>query len=370
MTTIAAAVATDIRVTQTREFILPEPPADGGLLKIEMTGVCGSDWPYYLKYPKAKGALILGHESVGRIDRLGRGAAKKFGVREGDRVALEEYLPCGHCRYCRQQEFRLCDETDTLNKPGTIRYGSTPVDIAPGLWGGFAQYQYLHPNSVFHRVPDAMPAELAAMALPLGNGVEWAYLQGRVKIGETVLIQGPGQQGLACVVAAKEAGAGAIIVTGLGTPSDTKRLALARRLGATHTINVQEHDALETVADITGGEMADLVLDCAAGGTETILSAIGLARKAGRIILGGWKFRDVPNFPSDTLVRRFLTIKGMRGHSYEAVEIGLGIIASGKYPLREMATHVFGLGEVDLALRTVGGEGAPDAIHCAIDPWR
>ena len=66
----------------------------------------------------------------------------------------------------------------------------------------------------------------------------------------------------------------------------------------------------------------------------------------------------------------FLTIKGMRGHSYEAVEIGLGIIASGKYPLREMATHVFGLGEVDLALRTVGGEGAPDAIHCAIDPWR
>ena len=370
MSTIPAAVAVENRRTEIREFATPEIPADAGLLKIEMTGVCGSDWPYYLKYPQSKGALILGHESVGHVEKLGRAAAKKFGVKEGDRVALEEYLPCGHCRFCRQQEFRLCDETDTLNRADTIRYGSTPVNIAPALWGGFARYQYLHPNSVFHRVPENMPAELAAMALPLGNGVEWAYLQGRVRIGETVVIQGPGQQGLACVVAAKEAGAGAIIVTGLGNASDTRRLALALRLGATHTINVDEQDALETVADITGGEMADLVLDCAAGGTDTIISAIGLARKAGRIILGGWKFKDVPNFPSDTLVRRFLTIKGMRGHSYEAVELGMQIIASKRYPLHEMATHVFGLDEVDLALRTVGGEGEPDAIHCAINPWK
>ncbi len=367
---IPAAVAIDNRVTAIHEFATPEIPSDAGLLKIEMTGVCGSDWPYYLKYPKAKGALILGHESVGHVEKLGRDAAKKFGVKEGDRVALEEYLPCGHCRYCRRQEFRLCDETDTLNKEGTIRYGSTPIGVAPALWGGFARAQYLHPNSVFHRVPQNMPAALAAMALPLGNGVEWAYLQGRVRIGETVVIQGPGQQGLACVVAAKEAGAGAVIVTGLGTPGDARRLALAKVLGATHTINVSGHDALETVADITGGEMADLVLDCAAGGTDTIISAIGLARKAGRVILGGWKFKDVPNFPSDTLVKRFLTVKGMRGHSYEAVEIGLGIIASGRYRLHEMATHVFSLAEVDLALRTVGGEGEPEAIHCAVDPWK
>ncbi len=367
---IAAAVAVRNRVTEVREFAAPDIADDAGLLRIEMTGVCGSDWPYYQKYPEAKGALILGHESVGRVEKLGRNAAKKFGVREGDRVALEEYLPCGHCRYCRQQEFRLCDETDTLNRVGTIRYGSTPIDVAPALWGGFAQAQYLHPNSVFHRLPDAMPAALAAMALPLGNGVEWAYLQGKTRIGETVVIQGPGQQGLACVVAAKEAGAGAIIVTGLGSGRDKRRMQLALRLGATHSIDVSQHDALESVAEITGGEMADLVLDCAAGGPETILSAIGLARKAGRILLGGWKFRDVPNFPSDTLVRRFLTVKGMRGHSFEAVEMGLGLLASGKYPLHEMATHVFGLSEVDLALRTVGGEGEAEAIHCAIDPSR
>jgi threonine dehydrogenase-like Zn-dependent dehydrogenase len=369
--TIAAAVSYDIRRTEVRAFAEPQLPADGGLLRVELCGVCGSDWPYYLKYPKARGALILGHEAVGHVAKLGSPAAARFGVKEGDRVALEEYLPCGHCKYCRSGDFRLCDETDTLNRPpeaDTIRYGSTPISVAPSLWGGYSQFQYLHPNAVFHHVPDHVPAKLASLALPLGNGIEWAYLQGRAKIGEVVVIQGPGQQGLACTVAAKEAGAGAIIVSGL--KADAARLALAKKLGATHTVNIDEQDLRNAVRDITGGDMADLVIDCASGGPETVVSAIYTARKAGRIILGGRKFKTVPEFNSDLLITRFLTVKGMRGHSYDSVELALGIIASGKYPLEGMCTHVFALCEVDRALHTVGGEGEPGAIHVAIDPWR
>lgn len=369
MAAIRAAVSTDIRRTEVREFAMPEIPPDAGLLRVELCGVCGSDWPYYLNYPKSKGPLILGHETVGRIAQLGPDAARRFGVKEGDRVALEEYLPCGHCAYCRGGEFRLCDETDTLNKPGTVRYGSTPVAQSPGLWGGYSEYQYLHPNSVFHRVPDNLPAELATLALPLGNGVEWAYLQGKVGAGECIVIQGPGQQGLACVVAAREAGAGCIIVSGLGTPTDARRLALAKRLGAHHTINVDAQDLLGTVSGLTGGAMADLVIDCASGGPWTVVSAIRLARKGGRILIGGRKGRPVPEFDADILFTRFLTVKGMRGHSYHAVELGLQIIASRKYPLEEMCSHTFRLDAVDEALRTVGGEGRPDAIHCAVNPW-
>ncbi len=373
MTAIAAAVAYKNKCTETREFTLPDIPADGGLLRVELCGVCGSDWPYYLKYPQTKGPLILGHEPVGTVERLGAAASARFGVKEGDRVALEEYLPCGNCRYCRSGDFRLCDETDTLNRgdrPDVIRYGSTPVSIAPSLWGGYSQYQYLHPNAVFHRVPDHVPAHLATLALPLGNGVEWAYLQGGVRLGETVVIQGPGQQGLACVVAAKEAGAGCIIVSGLSTSADQRRLALAKKLGADHAINVDEQDLFAAVRDITGGDMADLVIDCASGGTATVTSAVQLARKSGRVILGGRKFKHIPNFDSDVLITRFLTVKGMRGHSYESVELALQIIAGKKYPLDELCTHVFGLGEVDEALRTVGGEGQAGAIHCVVDPWR
>lgn len=366
---VAAAVSYEFGRTQVTEIPMPDIPGDAGLLRVEMTGVCGSDWPYYRKYPGTKGPLILGHEPVGRVERLGRIAADRFGVKEGDRVALEEYLPCGHCKDCRSGDFRLCDATDTLNRPDAVRYGSTPISRAPSLWGGYSRFQYLHPNSVFHVVPDHVPAKRATLALPLGNGVEWAYLQGKARIGEAVVIQGPGQQGLACVIAAKEAGASCIIVTGLSTPADERRLALARQLGADHIVNVDRQDLFQAVSDATGGDMADLVIDCASGGTETVTSAIGLARKSGRIILGGRKFKAIPDFDSDVLISRFLTVKGMRGHSYDAVELGLGIIASGKYALDGMCTHTFALGDVDQALRTVGGQGLPGAIHCTVDPW-
>jgi threonine dehydrogenase-like Zn-dependent dehydrogenase len=366
---IQAAVSFAVRRTEIRALARPAIAPEGGLLKIELTGVCGSDWPYYLSYPKSKGPLILGHETVGYVEALGATAAQRFAVKEGDRVALEEYLPCGHCRYCLTGDFRLCLETDTLNRSGTVRYGSTPLAREPGLWGGFAGYQYLHPSTVFHRVPAHVKAELATLALPMGNGVEWAYLQGGVRIGETVLIQGPGQQGLACTIAAKEGGAGKIIVTGLGNPTDRKRLDLAKQLGADHVIDIAADNLHRAVVDLTGGELADLVIDCASGGTETVTSALSLARNGGRIILGGRKFKRIPEFDSDQLITRFLTVKGMRGHSWQAVEMGLQIIASGRYPLHLLCTHRFALAEVDEALRTVGGEGRPDAIHCAVDPW-
>ena len=369
MPTISAAVSTAPRHTEVRPFARPEVAADAGLLKVELTGVCGSDWPYYLRYPQTKGPLILGHETVGRIETLGSVAARRFGVKEGDRVALEEYLPCGHCRWCRSGDFRLCDETDTLNRPNTIRFGSTPVSVPPALWGGYAQYQYLHPNSVFHRVADHVPAKLATLALPLGNGVEWAVLQGAVKVGEAVVIQGPGQQGLACTVMAREAGASLVIVTGRGTPTDTKRLALARRLGAHHTIDIDAEDLLQRVADLTGGEMADIVMDCSSGGPKAVIAALQLARKRGRVILGGRAGGTIPEFDPDVLVKKVLTVKGVRGHSFEAVELAMQVIASGRHPLEAMCTHVFPLAETGEALKTVGGEGLPDAIHCAVDPW-
>jgi threonine dehydrogenase-like Zn-dependent dehydrogenase len=364
-----AAVSYDVGDTRIREFEFPEISADAGLLKVEKSGICGSDWPYYKKYPQSKGPLILGHEAVGYIDRLGKDAARRMGFKEGDRVALEEYLPCGHCKYCRTADYRLCSETDTLNKDGTVRYGSTPISIEPSLWGGYSQYQYLHPNVVLHKVPDHVPDKLATLALPLGNGIEWAYLQGKASIGEIVVIQGPGQQGLACVVAAKEAGAACIIVSGLSTPADKRRLALAKKLGAHHTLEADKVDIIETVHETTNGEMADLVIDCASGGPETIVSAIKLARIQGRIVFGGSKFRPIPEFESDLLIKRFLTVQGMRGHSFKSVEMAIHIIASGKYPLEEMCTHVFGLDDVDQALHTVGGEGLPEAIHCTVDPW-
>ncbi|MEP7207213.1 MAG: alcohol dehydrogenase catalytic domain-containing protein [Casimicrobiaceae bacterium] len=365
---VLAAVAVSDGRTELAEFAFPELVPEAGLLEVEVTGVCGSDWGYYTRYPTQRGPLILGHETVGRVARLGRDAGARWGLKEGDRIALEEYVPCGHCNYCRSGDFRLCDATEL--RPGTLRYGSTPTSVAPALWGGYSQYQYLHPNAVFHRVPEHVPGAQAALALPLSNGFEWTYLQGRLQLGETIIVQGPGQQGLACVLAAREAGAGCIIVTGLGNATDAFRMALAKKLGAHHTIDIEAQDLLETVGDLTAGRMADLVIDCASGGPATVTSAIQLAGKRGRIILGGQKGQAVPAFPADLLIANFLTVKGMRGHSYQSVELALKAIASGRHPLEAMATHQFRLAETDEALQTLVGRGRPNPIHCTVYPWQ
>jgi threonine dehydrogenase-like Zn-dependent dehydrogenase len=366
--TIMAAVAVDTRRTEVREFAPPKLKNDDGLLKVEVTGMCGADWPYYQTAPKSKGPLILGHETVGVVTALGADAGARWGVKEGDRVALEEYLPCGYCKHCRRGEIRLCALTDM--RLGGLRYGASPITLEPSLYGGYSQYQYLHPNTVFHKVPAHVSAEQAALALPLGNGVEWACRQGGATIGDTVVIQGPGQQGLACVVAAREAGASCIIITGTGSATDRFRLDLARQLGADHTINIEQQDLLETVAELTNGEMADLVIDCASGGTATVVAAIQMAGQHGRVMLGSHKRQRIAEFDSDLILSGCLTIKGMRGHSYESVEKAMHIIASGRYPLDAMCTHQFGLNEVDEGLHTVGGEGRPNAVHCTVNPWK
>ena len=173
--------------------------------------------------------------------QLGSVAARRWGVKEGDRVALKNTCRADTATIAAAAT-SACATRPTRSTNQAPGYGSTPISQAPSLWGGYSQHQYLHPNSVFHRAPENLPATLATLALPLGNGVEWGYLQGKVGVGQAIVIQGPGQQGLACVVAAKEAGANPIIVSGLGTPTDQKRLALAKRLGAHHTINVDEQD--------------------------------------------------------------------------------------------------------------------------------
>ncbi len=359
---ILAATTIGPRKTELRQYPWPEIPDDAGLLKVEAAGVCGSDWH---AYNADRPTRIMGHENVGRIHQIGPIAARRWGLKEGDRVALEEYLPCGHCDLCRSGEFRLCEETEA-RRPGALRYGTTPVSQAPGLWGGYSQFQYLHPNSVFHRLRDDVPAEFAAMCLPLGNGFQWAYLDAGAGPGMTILVQGPGQQGLACVIAAKAAGTDRIIVSGLSR--EVHRLEVATAFGADFTIQADRESVHEKVMAITDGRGVDISLD-AAGGPDTLVQAIRAARKNGQVLFAAAPAAMHVDFHAADLLARRLTLRPCRGHSYHAVELALRYIAAGPLPLHLMATHHFGLAETDLAIRTLGGEGAPGAIHVTVMPW-
>jgi threonine dehydrogenase-like Zn-dependent dehydrogenase len=224
-------------------------------------------------------------------------------------------------------------------------------------------------NAVLHRVPENVSDAEAGIVTPLSNGIEWALYDAGVGFMSTVLIQGPGQQGLSQVVACKQAGAALIVVT--GTTRDRARLELAKTLGADATIDVQEEDALDRVLELTGGTGVDVVLDCTAGaGTTPILLGIdALKRRGGTMVVQG-ELAKFPDFPIKHLTEKAITIKSARGHGYRAVELAIAQLASKRFPLHLLTTHEFGLADVDRAIRAVGGEVEEDDVHVSLLPWR
>jgi len=308
------------------------------------------------------------HENVGVIAKAGRAFVERHGLGEGDRVFVEHYVPCLRCEWCHHGEYRHCAATDWRTNPNARRYGYTSAENPFHLWGGFAQYLYLPWNAVVHAVPVGVSAELAGIVTPLSNGIEWALFDSGVGYDSTVLIQGPGQQGLSQTVACKQAGASLVIVT--GTSRDTARLDLAKTLGADHVIDVQAEDALARVMEITGGSGVDVVLDCTAGAgvTPVLLGIDALRRRAGTLLIQG-EMAAFPDFPIKKLTEKAITIKSARGHSYRACELALAQLASNRFPLHLLTTHTFGLGDVDRAIRAVGGEVEEDVVHVSLLPW-
>ncbi len=368
MEKVLAAVKVGPSRTEIREFPMPDIPDDAALMKVEVAGICGTDVKMY-KLPLAAGPIIMGHENIGVIAKAGRKFTERKGFKEGDRVFVEHYVACGKCEWCHSGQYRHCEATDWRYNPDAIRYGYTSAERAPYLWGGFGHYLYLPWNSVLHHVPPNLTPELAGIVTPLANGIEWALFDAEVGYASTVLIQGPGQQGLSQVVACKQAGADLVIVT--GTSKDAKRLEIAKVLGADHVIDVQKEDPLERVREITGGKGVDVVLDCTAGaGTSPVLLGVdALKRKAGTLLIQG-EMADFPNFPIGRVTVKYITIKCARGHSFKACELALQQLASHRFPLELVTTHTFGLGEADYAIKSVGGEGAKDVIHVSLLPWQ
>ena len=363
---VLAAVRTGPSRTEFREYPMPEIPEDGALLKMEVAGICGTDVKFYAKPPIA-GDVIMGHENIGTIAKAGRQFVERKGVKEGDLVFVEHYVPCFKCEWCHRGEYRLCQATDWRKNPDGIRYGYTPAERAPFLWGGFAQYMYLPWNAVVHHVPAGISAELAGVVTPMANGIQWALFDCGVGYNSTVLIQGPGQQGLSQTVACKQAGASLIIVT--GTKKDAARLDVAKKLGADYVIDVDAEDPLTRIMEITGGKGVDVSLECTAGaGTTPVLLGIeALKRKEGTLLVQG-EVATFPDFPIAKIANKYITIKAARGHNYRSCELALQQLASDRFPLDLITTHRFGLKDVDTAIKAVGA--SEGVIHVSLLPWQ
>src|SRR5437763_10030114 len=357
---VRGAVQTGPLAYEIREFERPQIGPDEGLLRVEACGVCGSDVEQYRGHLVREGMfpLIPGHEPLGVIQEVGERAAERWGVAVGDRVAVEILRPCRACDYCLTGRYMSCPNRDGA-------YGMTPLSRAPGLWGGFAEYLYLHPWAILHKVRRDLPPEIAVMFNPLGAGVRWAAMLGEVGLGDTVLILGPGQRGLTSVVAARARGAGTIIGTVLAR--DEAKLALAREFGADHTINVESEDLVERVREITDGAMADVVLELTPIATQPVLDAIEAVRHSGRIVLAGLKVGKAVDLVTDRLINKGVTVRGAFGVNAEAYIEAIRIIESGRFPLEKMSSGTFELADTEAAIQSLA-DGR--AIHVCVCPDR
>ena len=336
---------------------LPEVQADDGLLRVEATGVCGTDVAaYHGVNPYYELPTVLGHELVGVVEEIGDAAATRWGVQPGDRIVVEEYLPCGTCRSCLAGAYQMCI---------VPRYGGKSIHDRCGLYGGYADYLYLHPQAIVHKVSKDVDADLVQLYIPLSNGLHWASAVGALPIGGTAVIVGPGPHGQACIIGALEAGAGQVIV--IGRESDAHRLEVARKLGAHHTLTGDTAEVVEQVEELTGGLLADTVINAAdsSAALETAVSVAGDRSTLVQVGLpksGGGSAEPVLR----ALNSKVLTIRGVRGRPSSAVPPTLRLIESGRYPLDLLCTRQFPIEGTEDAL--VGSGRDPQEIRCSVIP--
>lgn len=339
-------------------FERPRIGDDDALLRVEACGICGTDAEVFAGNIPLSAAVIPGHEPVGRIEEIGPRAAKRWQLAPGDRVVLEADFGCGRCLGC-------LDGSECRVSPGS--YGFMPTTAAPALWGGYSEMLYLPPGAVPHKIDQRIEPRIAALYNALGAGFAWAVAAPSLRVGDSIAIFGPGQRGLACVLAARQAGAARIFVTGMGS-RDAAKLALARELGAELAIDVEREDPVERIRAATGGAGVDVVVDTTPHAAQPVLDAVRAARLGGTIVLAGLKGRGVPDFPTDEIAMRRLTIRGVRAVDHRSFRQAIALIESGRLPLERLHTHHFPLAEAGDAIRTLAASAERAAIAITVEP--
>jgi threonine dehydrogenase-like Zn-dependent dehydrogenase len=314
---------------EVRELPIPSPRRGGAVLKVEAVGLCGSDVAQFNGVRLVPGAstfpVVPGHETVGRVVALAHDA--DLGVAEGDRVAVDEILGTA--------PFRVYGYSDMT--------GNGDV----GLWGGYGEYMEIFAGTRLHLLPDDVPAEQLTMFEPLANAVNWVA-RADLHEGDTVVVQGPGHQGLAVLEAVLARKPSAVVVT--GTSQDGLRLETATAIGAHRVVMVDVDDVRTVVADLTRGAGADVVFDVATA-IQTVPLALDLVRFGGRVLLAGLKhFQEIPGLISDHIVLRSLTVVGGTGYTPDSMAEAVTMLRDGAVRSDLVVGEVFDLERIDEAI--------------------
>jgi threonine dehydrogenase-like Zn-dependent dehydrogenase len=267
-------------------FEIPDP-GDGALVvEVGLGGVCGTDAHLVAGRLPIPTPVVLGHEGVGRVARLGPGLERDSLGRplaEGDPVTWGSNISCGRCDYCMHLR------APTLCTDRAVYGINRRADRWPHLSGSWADRIYLHPRTTLVRLPDELDLRAVISLGCAGPTVVHGLLrQTAVGFGDTVVVQGAGPVGIAAAMYARLAGAGQILM--IGGPAG--RLALARELGvADGWLDIFEvtdpADRLAAVRALTPGERgADLVVECT-GVPSAVAEGIDLCRPGGTLLVLG-----------------------------------------------------------------------------------
>jgi len=305
----------DLRVEERPD---PAPGPDEVEVAIALGGICGSDLHYFhdggVGDFKLREPLVLGHEVVGRVARIG---SRVSGLKEGQRVAVHPARPCGACAYCAAGRSNLCIDMRFLGSAGRF----------PHIQGGFSERLIVSPGQIVP-IPDGLPFNRAVFAEPLAVGIHAIHRAGGVS-GKSVLVTGAGPIGACAVLAARYAGAAQIVVTDIVD----EPLAVARRIGATSTVNVAVNgDPLPEV---------DVAVEVS-GSTSGQAACLGAVKRGGKVILVGMPGGPTP-VPLFLVVSREIDVTGSYRYMDEyreavtALADGLDVspLLSGSFPLRE-----------------------------------
>jgi threonine dehydrogenase-like Zn-dependent dehydrogenase len=307
-----------------REYPVPDPAPGTLLLRQELAGICGTD-VHNWEYQRLRGNILLGHENVGIVERLGAGVttdALGRRLEEGDRVVFPPGNPHGS-------------------------YGFLPADEGPPFRGGFGDFIYLaQPDSCILKT--SLPPQVAVLTEPFMVGA-YGVMRSGLRFGDTVVIQGSGAIGLLTLICAKTSGAGRLIVVG----GPAGRLKLARKIGADVVIDIAtvpdaEERTRMVLAHTAQGAGADVVFECA-GFLGAIPEGIGYLKRGGTYVEMG-HFVDVGSLdfnPNQLLVRKNLRLEAVHGYGgSETFLRGLPILERHEFPFAELVDPILPLERV------------------------
>ncbi|MFV0432084.1 MAG: zinc-dependent alcohol dehydrogenase family protein [Alphaproteobacteria bacterium] len=320
--------------------------ASDAIIKVVKTTICGTDLGIYKgKNLYMEDGITLGHEGIGIVEEVGENVSQ---FKVGDKVIISCITSCGSCEYCKKQLYAHCKDGGWI--------------LGHMIDGVQAEYVRIpHADNSLHRIPSSIDDDIAVMIsdiLPTGHEIGVQY--GNVGPGDVIAIVGAGPVGMSALLTSQFYSPSIIIMIDL----DDNRLALAKELGATHTVNPGSEDVTAAVQKIAGEEGVDVAIE-AVGMPQTWDICQKIVKPGGNLANVGVHGKKVDFEIQDLWIKNLTITTGLVNTN--TVPMLIKAVSTGKLPLTKMVTHHFKLSETEKAYEVFLNAEKEKAMKIIID---